>query len=162
MQEYVEGEFAKIGTRNKLVFETLDGAEAWVACYKHWNYQAAIKATEVRESHAKPAAENVHATHWVMMIRPGDLRVYPGPDARGRLDPGYTHFCGQPGRERAAAAHGSRRRRRAVSVICISSTATVAEIGSTQLYQREDRPHQLHRRGEYQLQRGASLNERSR
>lgn len=49
VQEFVECEFAKIGTKNTLTFETVDAAEAWVTeNYKTcWNYQAAIRATEV-------------------------------------------------------------------------------------------------------------------
>ncbi|EIW53574.1 Zn-dependent exopeptidase [Trametes versicolor FP-101664 SS1] len=48
VQEFVEGEFAKIDTKNKLKFETLDAAEGWVTEHPKddWNYQAAIRATE--------------------------------------------------------------------------------------------------------------------
>ncbi|KAI0634047.1 CNDP dipeptidase [Trametes polyzona] len=46
VEEYVKCEFEAIGTKNKLTFKKLDGADAWVTCYKHWNYEAAMRATE--------------------------------------------------------------------------------------------------------------------
>lgn len=49
VRKFVEGEFAKIDTKNNLEFETLDAAEGWVTEHPEydWNYQAAIRATEV-------------------------------------------------------------------------------------------------------------------
>ena len=45
---YVEQEFAKLNSKNKLKIENLHGGEPWVADYKHWNYEAASRATEAR------------------------------------------------------------------------------------------------------------------
>lgn len=43
---YIEAEFAKLGSKNKLTVETLSGGKPWVSDVNHWNYQAGIKATE--------------------------------------------------------------------------------------------------------------------
>jgi len=43
---YIESEFAKLTTKNKLKIENLHGGKPWVADFKHWNYEAAKKATE--------------------------------------------------------------------------------------------------------------------
>ncbi|KAI8989637.1 CNDP dipeptidase [Trametes punicea] len=43
---YIEQEFAKIRSKNKLKIESVGGGNPWVTDYKHWNYQAAIRATE--------------------------------------------------------------------------------------------------------------------
>ncbi|CCM05748.1 uncharacterized protein FIBRA_07980 [Fibroporia radiculosa] len=43
---YVQSEFAKLNSKNKLNIENLHGGKPWVSDYKHWNYEAAIKATE--------------------------------------------------------------------------------------------------------------------
>jgi Cys-Gly metallodipeptidase DUG1 len=45
--KYLEAEFAKLGTKNKLVIECLSGGKPWVADPDHWNYKAAAKATKV-------------------------------------------------------------------------------------------------------------------
>jgi Cys-Gly metallodipeptidase DUG1 len=45
---YLEAEFAKLNTKNKLDIEILHGGKPWVENFKHWNYEAAKKATEVR------------------------------------------------------------------------------------------------------------------
>ncbi len=45
--KYLEAEFAKLGTKNKLVVECHHGGKPWVADPDHWNYQAAAKATKV-------------------------------------------------------------------------------------------------------------------
>lgn len=45
--KYVEEEFKKLGTKNKLTIEELHGGKPWVEDHKHWNYEAAKKATEV-------------------------------------------------------------------------------------------------------------------
>jgi len=44
--KYLEAEFAKLGTKNKLVIECLSGGKPWVADPDHWNYKAAAKATK--------------------------------------------------------------------------------------------------------------------
>lgn len=46
VQSFVEAEFAKLNTRNKLDLEDLHGGKPWVTDPNHWNYRAAIKATE--------------------------------------------------------------------------------------------------------------------
>jgi hypothetical protein len=47
---YIESEFAKLNSKNKLTLEDLHGGKPWVADHKHWNYEAAKKATEVRSA----------------------------------------------------------------------------------------------------------------
>ncbi|KAJ6477953.1 CNDP dipeptidase [Mycena vulgaris] len=44
---YLESEFAKLGSKSKMHLELLHSGKPWVADWKHWNYTAAIKATEV-------------------------------------------------------------------------------------------------------------------
>ncbi|KAJ7685640.1 hypothetical protein DFH06DRAFT_1264782 [Mycena polygramma] len=43
---YLESEFAKLGSKNKMEIELLHSGKPWVADWKHWNYTAAMKATE--------------------------------------------------------------------------------------------------------------------
>ncbi|KDQ54157.1 hypothetical protein JAAARDRAFT_38762 [Jaapia argillacea MUCL 33604] len=43
---YLESEFAKLNSKNKLELECLHGGKPWVEDFKHWNYEAAAKATE--------------------------------------------------------------------------------------------------------------------
>ncbi|KZP12927.1 CNDP dipeptidase [Athelia psychrophila] len=43
---YIESEFAKLNSKNTLVLEDLHGGKPWVENTKHWNYEAAIKATK--------------------------------------------------------------------------------------------------------------------
>ena len=43
---YVQQEFAKLNTKNKLKIENLHDGRPWVADYKHWNYEAAAKAVQ--------------------------------------------------------------------------------------------------------------------
>jgi len=44
--KYIESEFAKLNTKNKLKIENLHGGKPWVADFKHWNYEAARRATQ--------------------------------------------------------------------------------------------------------------------
>ena len=44
---YVTGEFAKLGSKNKLTIESLHGGKPWVADVNHWNFEAAKAATRV-------------------------------------------------------------------------------------------------------------------
>ena len=44
---YLQQEFAKLESKNKLKVEMLGGGMPWMADYKHWNYEAAKRATEV-------------------------------------------------------------------------------------------------------------------
>ncbi|TRM67091.1 hypothetical protein BD626DRAFT_484722 [Schizophyllum amplum] len=46
VNKYIEEEFAKLGTKSQVRIEYLHGGRPWVANVKHWNYEAAIKATE--------------------------------------------------------------------------------------------------------------------
>jgi hypothetical protein len=48
---YIEAEFAKLNSKNKLTVELVHGGEPWVDNPDHWNYIAAIKATEVILQH---------------------------------------------------------------------------------------------------------------
>ncbi|KAJ6587365.1 glutamate carboxypeptidase [Mycena sp. CBHHK59/15] len=43
---YVQSEFAKLGSKNAMEIESLHNGKPWVADWKHWNYSAAIRATE--------------------------------------------------------------------------------------------------------------------
>ncbi|KAG8948396.1 hypothetical protein FRC04_009766 [Tulasnella sp. 424] len=43
---FLQAEFAKLNSKNKLEVENLHGGKPWVADPNHWNYVAAIKATE--------------------------------------------------------------------------------------------------------------------
>ena len=45
--KYLEDEFAKLSSKNKLSIENLHGGKPWMADPNHWNYVAAKKATEV-------------------------------------------------------------------------------------------------------------------
>jgi len=44
--KYINAEFAKLNTKNKMKIENLHGGKPWIADYKHWNYEAAKLATE--------------------------------------------------------------------------------------------------------------------
>ncbi|EPQ54997.1 CNDP dipeptidase [Gloeophyllum trabeum ATCC 11539] len=46
VHKYLESEFAKLNSKNKLEVECLHDGKPWVADFKHWNYEAAIKATQ--------------------------------------------------------------------------------------------------------------------
>ncbi|TFK32085.1 hypothetical protein BDQ12DRAFT_617664 [Crucibulum laeve] len=43
---YIEKEFAKLKSKNKLTIENLHGGKPWVADVNHWNFEAAKKATK--------------------------------------------------------------------------------------------------------------------
>ncbi|KAF7440176.1 hypothetical protein PC9H_000520 [Pleurotus ostreatus] len=43
---YLQSEFAKLNSKNKLHIEDLHGGKPWVADHKHWNFEAAKRATE--------------------------------------------------------------------------------------------------------------------
>jgi Cys-Gly metallodipeptidase DUG1 len=43
---HLEREFAKLRSKNKLTVEGLHGGKPWVADHRHWNYEAAKKATK--------------------------------------------------------------------------------------------------------------------
>ena len=45
---HIQSEFAKLNSKSTLVVENLGGGVPWVADHKHWNYEAAKRATEVR------------------------------------------------------------------------------------------------------------------
>jgi hypothetical protein len=47
---YLESEFAKLNSKNKLTVESLHGGKPWVADVNHWNFEAAKAATRVRLS----------------------------------------------------------------------------------------------------------------
>lgn len=46
VQTYLEAEFAKLGSKNKLHIEALHGGMPWVSDVNHWNFAAATRATE--------------------------------------------------------------------------------------------------------------------
>lgn len=48
MTAYIESEFAKMNSKNKMNVEYLHGGKPWVADVNHWNFEAARKAIEVR------------------------------------------------------------------------------------------------------------------
>ncbi|KAL4071809.1 hypothetical protein J3A83DRAFT_4358217 [Scleroderma citrinum] len=43
---YLESEFAKLNSKNKMTVEYLHGGKPWVADVKHWNFEAAKRAVE--------------------------------------------------------------------------------------------------------------------
>jgi Cys-Gly metallodipeptidase DUG1 len=51
---YLEAEFAKFNSKNKMQVEYLHGGKPWVADVRHWNFEAAKKAIEVRLTHWFP------------------------------------------------------------------------------------------------------------
>jgi len=44
--KYLSAEFAKLGSKNTINVKNLHGGKPWVENYKHWNYEAAHRATE--------------------------------------------------------------------------------------------------------------------
>ena len=48
VEKYLNDEFAKLGSKCNMKIEYLHGGDPWVADTKHWNYEAAKAATEVR------------------------------------------------------------------------------------------------------------------
>ena len=48
VRAFVEKEFAALKTKTKMALEVMSNGEAWVTDYKHWNYEAAKRATYVR------------------------------------------------------------------------------------------------------------------
>ncbi|KAJ7083462.1 hypothetical protein C8R44DRAFT_822476 [Mycena epipterygia] len=46
VRSFLESEFAKLGSKNKMDLELLHSGKPWMADWKHWNYAAAIRATE--------------------------------------------------------------------------------------------------------------------
>ncbi|KAI0945127.1 hypothetical protein AcV7_001750 [Taiwanofungus camphoratus] len=43
---YIQSEFSKLNSKNKLKIENVHGGKPWIADFKHWNYEAAKRATE--------------------------------------------------------------------------------------------------------------------
>lgn len=43
--KYIQDEFAKLGSKNKLDVQLINSGKPWVADINHWNYEAARKAT---------------------------------------------------------------------------------------------------------------------
>jgi Cys-Gly metallodipeptidase DUG1 len=46
VEKYLEEEFAKLNTKNKLTISAEHGGKPWVENFQHWNYVAAANATE--------------------------------------------------------------------------------------------------------------------
>jgi len=44
--DHLEKAFATLGSKNKLIVENLHGGKPWVADHRHWNFEAAKKATK--------------------------------------------------------------------------------------------------------------------
>ena len=49
VRDFLEAEFALLGTKCKMEFEVMSSGKPWVADTDHWNYKAAINATQVSE-----------------------------------------------------------------------------------------------------------------
>ena len=47
VEKYLNEEFKKLGSKNKMNVEYLHGGKPWVEDHKHWSYEAARRATEV-------------------------------------------------------------------------------------------------------------------
>jgi Cys-Gly metallodipeptidase DUG1 len=57
---YVNSEFAKLNSKNKLTVESLHGGKPWVADVNHWNFEAAKAATRVNmTSDSVPSGEDL-------------------------------------------------------------------------------------------------------
>ena len=54
VEKYLNDEFAKLGSKCNMKIEYLHGGDPWVADPKHWNYEAAKVATEVRDIPSAP------------------------------------------------------------------------------------------------------------
>ena len=48
MIAHLEKAFAALKSKNKLTVEDLHGGKPWVADHRHWNFEAAKRATKVR------------------------------------------------------------------------------------------------------------------
>jgi Cys-Gly metallodipeptidase DUG1 len=48
--KYLQEEYAKLGSKNKMVVEPLHGGRPWLTDVNHWNYEAAKRATKVCHS----------------------------------------------------------------------------------------------------------------
>jgi len=46
--DHLQEAFAALGSKNTLTVENLHGGKPWVADHRHWNFEAAKKATKVR------------------------------------------------------------------------------------------------------------------
>jgi hypothetical protein len=93
VKAYIESEFAKLNSKNKLTLEDLHGGKPWVADYKHWNYEAAKKATEVRSVTLSTAFIFTLSDVYLGRI-PSNTR----PHSRGWFDPCDAHLCRNPRR----------------------------------------------------------------
>ncbi|KAI0357857.1 CNDP dipeptidase [Trametes cingulata] len=52
VRKHLEAEFAKLKSKNKLKIENAGSGRPWAADYKHWNYEAATRATEAIYGHS--------------------------------------------------------------------------------------------------------------
>jgi acetylornithine deacetylase/succinyl-diaminopimelate desuccinylase-like protein len=68
--KYLHDEFAKLGSKNTMSVENLHGGKPWVEDYKHWNYEAAHRATEV----PGPASIFCRNIESVYFIRPCTIK----------------------------------------------------------------------------------------
>ena len=50
VEQYLNEEFEKLGTKSKMQVEFLAGGDPWVADFQDWSYEAARRATEVAPS----------------------------------------------------------------------------------------------------------------
>jgi hypothetical protein len=64
---YIESEFAKLNSKNKLTIESLHGGKPWVTDVNHWNFEAAKAATRVIYLFSHWAQEND------LILSPGNL-----------------------------------------------------------------------------------------
>ena len=69
---YVEQEFAKLNSKNKLKIENLHDGKPWVADHKHWNYEAASRAVQARLSASRVSRCRLRLTEDTM--RAGCIR----------------------------------------------------------------------------------------
>lgn len=60
VEKYLKEEFEKLHTKCTMKIEYLHGGIPWVADYKHWNYQAAKNATEVRSHRVIAVIFQIH------------------------------------------------------------------------------------------------------
>ena len=86
MYKYLDAEFKKLKSKNTLTVEQLHGGKPWVENHKHWNYEAAKRATEVNVISAL-LSNFRRAVRWLTENGTANLQANSRFDARGWVDP---------------------------------------------------------------------------
>lgn len=98
--EHLKSGFSKLGSKNTLTVENLHGGKPWMADHRHWNFEAAKKATKVCQT---------NKLAYAMIFKIGEGRVWTGPgfDSRGWIHSCHFDLCRVIGRQRIVASDGS-------------------------------------------------------